>query len=107
MTLVGLAAAQGPNGAQMSYDSTRLGLKLGLETNSGIIVDGLPLTSGTPLIWDWYGGLEPGEGTPAMRALNNHDLAGGNILYFDLNHVQWVSARAWSASGQDNVPDPQ
>jgi prepilin-type N-terminal cleavage/methylation domain-containing protein len=98
MTLTG-NAVRGPDGVEMSYDSSRLAENLGIETAAGT-----PLPSGLSLVWDWYGGLEPGEGTPEMRQLNNHGCRGGNVLYNDA-HVRWVNAKNWSASGLDDVPD--
>jgi prepilin-type N-terminal cleavage/methylation domain-containing protein len=100
MTLTG-NDVRGPNGVQMSYDSSRLGEDLSLEPTPG-----KTLPSGLPLVWDWYGGLEPGEGTPAMQKLNNHGFRGGNVLYNDA-HVKWVTARTWSATGLDDIPDQE
>jgi prepilin-type processing-associated H-X9-DG protein len=91
----------GPNGPQMSYDN-HLALELALETDK--LIDGKRVTSGAPIFWDWYGGLEPGEGTPEQRALANHQGRGGNVLYLGGN-VRWVSAPRWSASGNDRTPD--
>lgn len=101
MTLTA-ADVHGPNGPQMSFDN-HLALELALETAKQ--VDGQPVNSNTPIFWDWYGGLEPGEGTPEQRALTNHLGRGGNVLYLG-GHVRWVPVKAWSASGNDRAPDP-
>ena len=103
MALTGTDARKA-NGVQMSYDSR---LDQPLATGTSQLADGTPVQSFTPLIWDWYGGLEPGEGTPAQRALNNHDLRGGYVLFFKDNHVEWVTAGQWSQSGNNRVPDNQ
>jgi prepilin-type N-terminal cleavage/methylation domain-containing protein len=98
MTLTG-NDVRGPNGVQMSYDSSRLGEDLSLEPTPGKV-----LGSNLALIWDWYGGLEPNEGTPDMKRLNNHQFRGGNVVYNDA-HVKWVNAKNWSAAGLDDIPD--
>jgi prepilin-type N-terminal cleavage/methylation domain-containing protein len=100
MTLTG-ADVHGPNGPQMSFDSY-LDQELAQETEK--LVQGKNVTSCTPLVWDWYGGLEAGEGTPEQRALNNHHGRGGNVLYKGGN-VRWVWAENWSESGNDRLPD--
>jgi hypothetical protein len=101
MTLTG-AAARGHNGAQMSYDSH---LNLALTQDSSLVIDGHQVSSTTPMLWDWYGGLEPGEGTAEQRALNNHRFTGGNVVFRD-GHVKWVTAQAWSDTGSDRLPGP-
>jgi len=90
----------GPNGPKMSYDSY---LEMDIAQESDKLIDGQHPNSRTPLMWDWYGGLEAGEGTPAQRALNNHQGRGGNVLYMGGN-VRWVPAAAWSRSGIDRIP---
>ena len=100
MTLTG-NAVRGANGVEMSYDSSRLAENLSTETPLG-----MPLPTGLSLVWDWYGGLEPGEGAPEMRKLNNHNLRGGNVVYNDA-HVKWVNAKAWSSAGLDDIPDSE
>jgi len=100
MTLTG-NDVRGTNGVQMSYDSSRLAENLVLEP-----APGQTIKSTLPLVWDWYGGLEPGEGTPAMQALNNHKFRGGNVLYVG-GHVKWVSAKNWSTLGLDDIPDEE
>jgi prepilin-type N-terminal cleavage/methylation domain-containing protein/prepilin-type processing-associated H-X9-DG protein len=101
MTLTG-TDVHGPNGPQMSYDS-HLDLALAQETEK--LVDGIPVNSKTALMWDWYGGLEAGEGTPDQRSLNNHQGRGGNVLYIGGN-VRWVPCDTWSQSGNDRIPSP-
>jgi hypothetical protein len=91
----------GVNGAAMSYDG-HLDLELALEC--AVIIDGQPVSTCTPLLWDWYGGLVPGEGTAEQRALNNHSCKGGNVLYMGGN-VRWVPAGEWSKIGNNRVPD--
>jgi prepilin-type N-terminal cleavage/methylation domain-containing protein len=103
MTLTG-DDVRGVNGAQMSYDSTRLALKLRDDASADVQIEGLPFTSGTPLIWDWYGGLGPNEGTPEEQALNNHRFKGGNVLYKS-TAVRWVNVDTWSATGRADTPD--
>ena len=92
---------RGENGPQMSYDS-HLDLALAQETSK--LIGGKPIGNRTPLVWDWYGGLEPGEGTAEQRLLNSHRLLGGNVLYYD-GHVCWVRAAQWSQDGNNRVPD--
>ncbi len=99
VTLVG-PAVYGPNGPKMSYDSY---LELGIAQESDRLIDGQAINSRTPLMWDWYGGLESGEGTPEQRALCNHQGKGGNVLYMGGN-VRWVPANNWSDSGNDRLP---
>jgi prepilin-type processing-associated H-X9-DG protein len=41
-----------------------------------------------------------------MQKLNNHGFRGGNVLYNDA-HVKWVSAKNWSATGLNDIPDPE
>ncbi len=100
MTLTG-NDVRGRNGVQMSYDSSRLAANLGTTTAAGT-----PVPSGMALVWDWYGGLEPGEGTPDMQRLNSHKFRGGNVLFKD-GHVSWRSAKNWSSTGLDDVPDSE
>jgi hypothetical protein len=105
MTLTG-DAVRGPNGVQMSYDSTRLTLKLRDDDAADFLIEGLPFTSGTPLIWDWYGGLHAGEGSAEQQALNSHRFRGGNVAYKSTS-VRWVGVDVWSASGRIDTPDPE
>jgi prepilin-type N-terminal cleavage/methylation domain-containing protein len=95
-------AVTGPNGVKVSYDH-RLDQPLSMST--GALADGTPFDSTTPLMWDWYGGIGPGElADPGERELNNHDFAGGNVLCRG-GHVRWVGAARWSAGGDNRVPD--
>ncbi len=100
MSLTG-ADVRGQNGAQMSYDSH---LSLALAQDTDKLIDGQNIGNLTPLVWDWYGGLAAGEGTPEQRQLNNHQGRGGNVLYYD-NHVRWLPTASWSESGNNRVPD--
>jgi prepilin-type N-terminal cleavage/methylation domain-containing protein len=94
------AAIRGVNGAQMSYDSY-FDQALAQETDK--LIEGRNVNSLTPLMWDWYGGLEGGEGTLEQRQLNNHRLMGGNVLFMGGN-VRWIPANRWSESGSDRLP---
>lgn len=105
MSLTG-DAVRGTNGVQMSYDSTRLGLKLRDDASADVTVEGQPFTSGTPLVWDWYGGLRAGEGTAEQAALNSHRFRGGNVLYKS-TAVRWVPAASWSVAGRIDTPDAE
>jgi len=99
MTLTG-ADVRGPNGPAMSYDSY-LDLEMALESEK--IIEGEHVGSCTPIVWDWYGGLEAGEGTSTQRMLNNHKMRGGNVLFLG-GHVRWIPNDIWSKSGNDRLP---
>lgn len=90
----------GENGPRMSYSDTfSMALKWDKEGTNGWIVD-----SRYPFVYDWYGGLEQGEGTPAQQTLANHLPDGGNVLYAG-GHVEWKNSKQWSDSGNNVLPD--
>ncbi|MCU0642207.1 MAG: type II secretion system GspH family protein [archaeon] len=92
ITLTGTAPYTDKAGAKRSYENVFV-VPMG---QSGV-------KSTDPLVWDLYGGLEPGEGTAAQQSLNNHQFRGGNILFGD-GRVGWRSAKSWSSTGNNSRP---
>lgn len=75
----------------------------GTSQNIGACEGGVGnIDSGFPLMYDWFGGLEAGEGKLSQQTLANHLPDGGNIL-FTGGYVKWRSSNEdWSQN--NNCP---
>ena len=107
MTLSAPDEVAGANGVKMSYDNVfdQPRIRGSKEAMPG----GHRFDGQYPLVWDWYGGLEAGEGTNQTRLRANHHPQGGNVLLPDAS-VDWRPAASWNdpSDGEtsDNRPDP-
>jgi len=90
------------NGVRSSYENT---FTTPLARFDGQELGGFKFDGNYPLVWDLFGGLEPNEGTATQKLYNNHQFQGGNVLYQN-GHVKWISAKNWSALGNNTKPDP-
>lgn len=94
ITLTG-PSSTGNNESRMSYCNF-LGLPIirnsGTSQNIGACEEGIAsVDSNFPLMWDWLGGLDKGEGTINQQTIANHFPDGGNVLFAG-GHVKWRSS---------------
>ncbi len=106
-TIVIATPGYNDNQPRMSYIDS---FDVQIVRNGGQVINGFLVDSRFPIVYDWYAGLENGEGTAGQRTIANH-LAkrnlkgGGNILHIG-GDVEWREDSKWSSTGNNVFPDP-